>query len=312
MRTRGRGNKNVRLFPKREKGTSCRWVSTALHKGEGREETPLTDTHGNTDTTLSFPLSLWGICTHPASSPHRSAPGTWRDDISCKACNQQATIGASNSVTVQAGGCSGQSLVKVAEFTTSSATIFQPLYATSDVTVAGVLTVDGTVGFNGGIQTNTISPATGTSLTLGGVGDTVTVAGDLTVTGTSTHAGLETFNGDNATDLIFSTDPATSSVNIPGTGTSSTQIGDSATASGIHSIAMGYQRKCKWRWGEVRVWCALTRLRIIHCPTHTAQASAAYSIAMGYKGKCEWSLRGVSAGCGLRLMPHHSLSHAHS
>lgn len=137
VRTRGRGNKNVRLFPKREEGTSCRWVSTALHKGEGREETPPTDTHGNTDTTLSFPLSLWGICTHPASSPHRSAPGTWRDDKYCKACNQQATIGASNSVTVQAGGCSGQSLVKVAEFTTWSATIFQPLYATSDVTVAG-------------------------------------------------------------------------------------------------------------------------------------------------------------------------------
>ncbi len=51
------------------------------------------------------------------------------------------------------------------------------------------------------------------------------VNGNLIVTGTSTHEGLETFNGDIATNVIYSTDPDAVSVQIPGSGADSTQIG---------------------------------------------------------------------------------------
>lgn len=41
------------------------------------------------------------------------------------------------------------------------------------------------------------------------------------------------------THQIYSTAPATTSVNIPGTGTSSLRIGAQAQASGTNSIALG-------------------------------------------------------------------------
>ena len=101
----------------------------------------------------------------------------------------------------------------------------------TDVTIGGNLVVTGTSThkgletFNAGIATNTVVPATGTTLAIGNAATTVTIPGNLAVTGTSTHEGLETFNGDLATDLIFSTDFPTRSVNIPGNGQDSLQIG---------------------------------------------------------------------------------------
>jgi hypothetical protein len=76
------------------------------------------------------------------------------------------------------------------------------------------------------ISTNTVSPATGSDLALGGASDTVTVPGNLVVGGTSIHTGLETFNGGIAANVI---NPATagSTVTIPGTGQDSTAIGES-------------------------------------------------------------------------------------
>jgi hypothetical protein len=284
-------------------------------------------------TLLSLAVLAWSAATAEAAKNNLYVPkqavlcarsvtaGPWKNDRYCKTCNTQATIGAAEKVTVQVGGCSGQSLAKVAEFTPSSATIFQPLQTTLDVTIGGDLTVagavafdggiatdtispvsgsdvtidgnlivtgtsthagletfngdiatnviepasgndltlggpadtvtvsgdlavDGAVAFNGGIETNAITPATGTSLTLGGAGDTVTIPGDLVVEGTSTHADLETFNGDIATDLIYSTAPATTSVHIPGAGQDSTQIGAGAGADLPYCVAIGYQDKC--------------------------------------------------------------------
>lgn len=73
----------------------------------------------------------------------------------------------------------------------------------------------------GALRTNTIKPATGAS---------VTIDGNLIITGSSVHAGLETYNGDIATDAIFSTNPSTTSVNVPGAGgLESLQIGVGGT-----------------------------------------------------------------------------------
>ncbi len=53
----------------------------------------------------------------------------------------------------------------------------------------------------------------------------VTIDGNLIVTGTSTHEGLETFLGNIATNVVYSTDRGSVSVQIPGPGQNSTQIG---------------------------------------------------------------------------------------
>jgi hypothetical protein len=83
----------------------------------------------------------------------------------------------------------------------------------------GDLTVGGLGTFAGGLQTNAITPATGTSLALGEAGITVSVPGDLIVGGTLA------FTGGIETDAIT---PATAgkTVTIPGSGASSTAIGD--------------------------------------------------------------------------------------
>jgi hypothetical protein len=118
----------------------------------------------------------------------------------CKKCNTNAKVGAAERVTVQIGGCGFNEgeLTTMAEFTATGVEFFGPIKATR---------VDA-----GELSAGDLSVA---ELTVG----------DLTVTGTSTHEGLETFNGDIATDFIYSTDPDDVSVQIPGSGADSTQIG---------------------------------------------------------------------------------------
>ena len=136
----------------------------------------------------------------------------------CKNCNEWATIGASERVTIQAGGC-GKSLQKVAEFTPEGAEFFQPIEAThltvATLDVTGTSTHAGLETFNAGIATNTVKPATGTSMAIGDVSTTVTIPGNL------------------ITDRIISTTPATKSVNIPGSNDKSLQIGPSGKYRGI-------------------------------------------------------------------------------
>ncbi len=162
-------------------------------------------------------------CERAATRPDRNKH--------CKNCNQRAIVGAADSVTVQIGGCSGapSPLVKVANIGAPS-----PLVTVANFTATGVyfstaiaapsLSIDNVQAVS--ISTNAISPATGSDLALGGANDTVTVPGNLVVGGTSTHTGLETFNGGIAANVI---NPATagSTVTIPGTGQDSTAIGKS-------------------------------------------------------------------------------------
>lgn len=142
-------------------------------------------------------------------------------------------MGASDRVAVQVGG-SGAALTQMdllaAEFTAEAIDFYKPL------------------GCNGGLRTDTLYPASGTALTLGGPDSAVTIPGSLaagnmnvgdvsmdnlvagkltvgtlTVTGTSTHTALETFNGGIATDSISPASGTTmtigdagSTVTIPG------------------------------------------------------------------------------------------------
>jgi hypothetical protein len=123
----------------------------------------------------------------------------------CKNCNAKTTVGAADSVVVQLGGCGdsvGQ-LATVASFTSTAIKFYQPVEAPS-LNVGALEAGDITAG----------------DLSV----DALTV-GDLIVTGTSVHEGLETFNGGIATNVIYSTDPDDVSVQIPGSGADSTQIG---------------------------------------------------------------------------------------
>lgn len=83
--------------------------------------------------------------------------------------------------------------------------------------------------FSGGIKTNAITPATGTSLVIGGAGDTVTVPGNLVVTGTFTNPGGGGSSSCSCPSGIqtntISPVTAGSTVTIPGSGPSSTAIG---------------------------------------------------------------------------------------
>ncbi len=175
----------------------------------------------------------------------------------CKRCNEQAIVGASDSVVVQVGGCRGSGLATIAEFTPTDVTIDGNLHIT------GSLNYSGGGGGNGcscpnGLQASTITPVTGTGVTLGdgtttttvpgafktnsiapATGTSVTIDGDLIITGESTHYKLETFYGDIATDTIYSTAPATKSVNVPGKADNSLQIGLGANALSTYATVYG-------------------------------------------------------------------------
>jgi hypothetical protein len=90
----------------------------------------------------------------------------------CKDCNQKATVGAADIVTVQIGGCgrSTSHLSTVAEFTAAGVYFAKPIQAPS-FNVDAFQTES--------MRANSITPATGTSLVLGGADTTVTIPGDL-------------------------------------------------------------------------------------------------------------------------------------
>lgn len=181
----------------------------------------------------------------------RNSPKYW------KKCNFKSKVGAGEKVTIQVGGCGdneGSAVVPVCDFTAAGMECYGPIEAPSlkvgafeaggiavdDLEVSSItvdtLTVTGTSihagleTFNGGIAVDNIHSAGDGDITIGGPSTTVNVPGELsvetlTVTGTSTHDGLETFNGNIATNRIYSTNTATTSVSIPGSGTGSSQIG---------------------------------------------------------------------------------------
>ena len=79
----------------------------------------------------------------------------------------------------------------------------------------------------GGCASSVIQVASlnSTDVVLGTAAQTVTIPGNLLVTGTSVHSGLETFLGNIATAQIFPV-PLSSSVNVPGARDGSLQIGN--------------------------------------------------------------------------------------
>jgi hypothetical protein len=192
----------------------------------------------------------------PSKALHCERAVTRRNPKYCKGCNQEAMIGAADTVTMQIGGCgsSGQGLTMVADFTAADATFYVPValaggvdipggleleaLTVGDLTVTGTSTHAGLETFNGGIATDTIDPASeADSITIGSPTTTVNIpgglgdltvgdltVGDLSATGTSVHYGLEIFYGDIATDTVYAaSEDAT--VMIPGSGDDSTAIG---------------------------------------------------------------------------------------
>jgi hypothetical protein len=140
----------------------------------------------------------------------------------CKQCNTNTKVGAAEKVTVQVGGCGANQgqLSPICDFTATGMecfeTIIAPRLEVGEFEAGGISTGDMSV-------------------------DELTV-GDLIVTGTSTHAGLETFNGDIETDFIYSTDPASVSVQIPGSGPDSTQIGPNGKEADVCMLGL------VWKW----------------------------------------------------------------
>lgn len=152
------------------------------------------------------------------------------------------------------------------------------------VTIPGQLLVRGNTtelifdSFQRGIETNIILPVSGTTITLGNTSTTVSVPGALDVTGTATYAGVATFNAGIRTDTITPTTAL--SVNIPGSGSNSLQIG-------VNGQCLHLLIGC--------LYC-LDNVSNIFLPPQikTAQVTGGYGVGVGASGRSRARIYGYS------------------